>query len=720
MSPLWRQLLRIGFAAGRGAPGSRIRFAGLLLASAVLTTTMLAGLVVVATYDGRAQRDAARGPVPAGDGVRAPAAWLNINRDAVGTVPHSVIHVEPLAESIDPPPGLPRWPERGEVFLSPALLEAGSSERILHRYGTFAGLIGDAGLSSPGERLAYVRPDVDGGYEGWRGIKRFGGVDTMLIGDSRDVAPIGQFLTMLAATLGVAAAVLLVVAVRSGSAARDRRTELLAALGASWRHRALLNVGEGVVPALAGAVIGLTPYLVTLITDVRLPGPGFVIDSDDTRAWLWAVPPTVAGSVVFVLLAIVTLHRVDAAGRSGRPRTFAGRVPRWRLVAGVAGLVGVVITPYLPRMFGFLAYLGGTAVLWAALPSASAIVIQRFGGAMAARAAKAGYVAMLIAGRWTAARPGIVVRLTGVIVIGIGIVVQAQVWTSRLGDSSERALEFQRSLQDSVLVVSSPYLDRESIESFAGDLPVGSALLGVVAPEDETQPRRLWGSCAALDGLVADCAGNRVSLRDGDIRAQTLFGQFRRSGDDVHVRLTNERSAWPRVQELVVVSAVGTGGLAAHVNEEAHRAFAMAELNRPGDSWAQGSNRLTTISAWVVFLVTIVLSVLLTAMGFSSAAEFLTFTAALAPLTVLTERRRFVFGVAAWNLVVPCLIAVSAGVAIAAWQGNFFVAMSRSGELSWSLLVNVAVTAAVFSIAIGVAGGANAVRGAARWRPVAD
>jgi hypothetical protein len=218
---------------------------------------------------------------------------------------------------------------------------------------------------------------------------------------------------------------------------------------------------------------------------------------------------------------------------------------------------------------------------------------------------------------------------------------------------------------------------------------------------------------------MADCGGSSVSLRNGDVRAQALTGLFQRSEDDVRVRLTGERTRWPQVQQLVVVSPAGTSGLSTRVNEEAHRAFALAEVERPGDSWVRGANRLAVISSWVVFLVAIVLGVLLLAMGLSSAAEFMRFTAALAPLTVLTERRRFMFGVAVWNLMLPCLCVVAAGAAIAAWQGTFFVAMSRSGEVSWSLLAGV-VVAAVLSLAIGVGGGVNAVRVAARWRPVAD
>lgn len=57
-----------------------------------------------------------------------------------------------------PPPGLNRGQSREKMYLSPALRHAGREEGIESRYGTFAGEISSAGLSSSSELFAYVNP----------------------------------------------------------------------------------------------------------------------------------------------------------------------------------------------------------------------------------------------------------------------------------------------------------------------------------------------------------------------------------------------------------------------------------------------------------------------------------------------------------------------------------------------------------------------------------
>lgn len=115
--------------------------------------------------------------------------------------------------------------------MSPELARAGAAEGIGSRYGRVVGHIGMAGLASPGERFAYVRADVKATREdGWFGVKGFG-ARSLPLGESRDAAPLGQFLTMVLLTFGFAAMILVVIAARLGSAARDRRLALLAVLG---------------------------------------------------------------------------------------------------------------------------------------------------------------------------------------------------------------------------------------------------------------------------------------------------------------------------------------------------------------------------------------------------------------------------------------------------------------------------------------------------------
>ncbi|MFC0865042.1 hypothetical protein ACFHYQ_22370 [Sphaerimonospora cavernae] len=688
--------------------------------AAIMTASLLFCLMVVAVYSGWDQREAARGAEPVKNKKDPAIVLYSEGGDAVGTVPHSVIYVEPLSPSAPPPPGLPRWPRPGEAFLSPELIRAGQAEKITGRYGTFGGTIGSEGLASPGERLAYVRPIVDHHRE-WLRIARIGSSKAMPIGDSLNRVPIGQFLSTLAITLGGAALVLLVVAARVGSATRDRRTQLLAALGGTGWHRTLVTVGEALPAVILGTVLGALPYLAMMTVTTRLPISGFVVSPSDLRTWSWAVPLMMSAACLIALLVVASLHRIRLDGRTTRPRTFAVEVPRWRLVAGLAGLFLVIVTPYLPKVAGFLSYIGGTALLWGMLPSAAGVAVRWMGERVARFGLRGGRGVALVAGRWAHARPGVVVRLVAVIVIGLGVITQAQVWTSRLGDAGQNAEFLQQRLGDSVLLVTAPSLTPEKIRSFRDKLPSESELFAFYRPEDPTKPTVVRTDCAAIREIGLSCDEPPMQLSNGDLRARVLDGSIGLGSSATTLRQGDIYRGTASTDGLAIISPLRTEAAPLwQVKIAAHQAFGRAHVERPFDAWLLGADRLVSMADWIRLLTVLILAILLITVVFSSAAEFLVFTASVAPLAVLTEQRRFLMRIALWNLTLPALLAVVIGVAVAAWQGNFFIAISGSGTFSWDITAAGTAAAVVLAVGLGLAGGIGAVRAADRWRPAAD
>ncbi|MFD0888762.1 hypothetical protein ACFQ08_29850, partial [Streptosporangium algeriense] len=97
---------------GRPVTGRGPRRWALLVASCVLAVVASSLVLTVATYEGRAARDRARGPVITGT-PRDAVAWWASRFDSVGSLQHSVVFVEPLDTSAPPPPGLARWPAPG-------------------------------------------------------------------------------------------------------------------------------------------------------------------------------------------------------------------------------------------------------------------------------------------------------------------------------------------------------------------------------------------------------------------------------------------------------------------------------------------------------------------------------------------------------------------------------------------------------------------------------
>ena len=106
------------------------------------------------------------------------------------------------------------------------------------------------------------------------------------MGEALNGRTLSDVLRPLGALTGVPALALLVLAARVGSRTRDRRGGLLQALGGTWRHRALVNLGEAVLPLAAGTALAALVLLPALVTDVRLPPTGYLLDSGDLRtAW---------------------------------------------------------------------------------------------------------------------------------------------------------------------------------------------------------------------------------------------------------------------------------------------------------------------------------------------------------------------------------------------------------------------------------------------------
>lgn len=726
---LWRQLLRMGWSAGGRTSGNGLRFMSLILAAAMVTVTVTVLLVIVAAYDGRDARNMSRGPRTT-DGTDA-VALLLMQGDMVGETQHELALVEPLRLSAPPPPGLPRWPEPGEAFLSPELLRAGVGEQIKNRYGRFAGLISPEGLGSAGERFAYVRPAHPDARptRGWVKISGFGADAPAPLGEALNVAPLAQFLTVILVVVGGPAGVLVVVAARCGSAGRDRRNALLVALGASWWHRALLTVGEAMLPVSLGAAAGVLPLLAAMTTDIRLPITGYLVGSADIRSTAWMIPPMALASLVTVLVVVVGLHRVDRGGRATRPGVFARPVPRWRLAVCVGGLLLVAASPYWTGPPRFFLYMTGSLLLWGSVPSVAAVVIRRMGGRLAALGRWRGWSAALVAGRWIAARPGVVVRLSVAVVIGLGLITQVQVWTSWLGSMGMEAKATKAGIGDSVLTVESSEFTADRVRAFTAGLPGGYRVLAMYAREaqgaagelpPQARPQLLQGPCEALRPLKLECSASSVPLlaAPADPRVREL-GRWTDNGRPLHVRSDALVSGRRRPQRLVVFADSETWGQG-RVKQAAYKVFDRPVVQRLGQEWLSGAENTAGYGGWVILFAMAGLVILLLAVMISSASEFLVFGTELAPLAVQTERRGLFVLLGLWNLSFPLVLVAIAGVGVAIWQGQFFIALTESGSFSWPTLSAAAVGAAVLAILTGLLGGLSAARTAMRWRPQAD
>ncbi|MGW0803532.1 FtsX-like permease family protein [Nonomuraea sp. NPDC002799] len=286
-------------------------------AVAVSTALLLFAVAVNFAFDARAERGAWRNPVPATAGaVAIEASRYDYVRDQAITV----VDLAALGRDAPAPPGMPRFPQPGEVWLSPAL--AALAERLpagelAKRYPEPKGVLGDEALVHPDELVAVVghgpdAPEVTASRaDDWVVAKPPTKVATLAGATSEDA----EAYRMLSLVASVLMAVPLLVfggaAARLTVARRDQRLAALRLIGATPGQVVGMTVAEAVIVALAGALAGAVVFAVAapLLAGVEIQGgPWFVSD-------LFPDPLVLAGVLVAVpllvgLSAVAGLRRV--------------------------------------------------------------------------------------------------------------------------------------------------------------------------------------------------------------------------------------------------------------------------------------------------------------------------------------------------------------------------------------------------------------------------
>jgi uncharacterized membrane protein len=119
----------------------------------------------------------------------------------------------------------------------------------------------------------------------------------------------------------------------------------------------------------------------------------------------------------------------------------------------------------------------------------------------------------------------------------------------------------------------------------------------------------------------------------------------------------------------------------------------------------------------VVFLGVPGVLLIALAAALANLAEFVRLSRAVAPLSVLTGRRRLFWSSSAWSLLVPLLSAIVWGCVAAVWLAAPQEDATRGIELSGSLLWGTAVGLALLSLLAWCWGARSAINEATRWRP---
>ena len=240
------------------------------------------------------------------------------------------------------PPGLPRFPRVGEVYVSPALAALRAQDQgFATRFPRVDGLIGPAGLTGADELFSIVGVEpVTGDLPlGVTSFDQFGGeadyLSTFLRFDRGTFFGIGLFFTLLPAGYLVAACT------RLNARTRQRQLGLLSVMGVDPTVMRRALVWEATLTVGAGAVVGsvVASSLLSRVTPTFVSWRAFPGDLS---------PPPAAPVAALVLILVMT---GGAAALGARPVTQRRGEPS-----------PVARTRSFPWRWGILA-LGGAAAL---------------------------------------------------------------------------------------------------------------------------------------------------------------------------------------------------------------------------------------------------------------------------------------------------------------------------------------------------------------------
>lgn len=712
-----RLLLRVGRkVAGSGSSATVHRF-GLFAAGASLVLFTWILLVASATFHERDGRATAREGIPTQSVADTAGYWVP-SVDSLDDRQFSLVYLARAAEGAKPPPGLNRWPEPGEVFLSPELAAAAGPE-FAQRYGSYAGSVKQAGLLYPSEWLAYVGAD-EGTLESRPGsaVSHFGAtgrLSSTSLG-TLNLSYTKDFLPVVLPLVGLPTLALCLVAARAGAEERDRRISVLLALGASIRARSCVLVGNGLAPVSMGAVFGCLIASISMLVSIRLPATGYIISASDAVSVGWTLPIIALGATVLLLMAIAFLNRQSTTTAGPRPRR-SERNRRWPaagLSLSAALMVAGASITGVPSRFLIAA---GICLLGLSLPSIVGNQANRLGSVIANLGRRFNASAAIVGGRWLQARPETFSRMVSAFTVGLLLAAVVQVVITRAPDEVRSARLAQQALGGRIVVTRSTGLTMQGSLAFTHAIGEEKVLY---LREGDGEPT-LSASCAtlALVGAIGACPAEPMALSQV-FAAPTDYSQALQAsiGEDAVVSATLPTLS-DQIDLLVILNGDGEPGVD-RIREAAFRLLPVPFVTLPGDDWVIGWANLNRLARWPLDLEIPGVLLLVLAGLLAVGSTYLSQVRSLGPVSAFTTQRRFFMQVAAWNLAVPLAVTalVASGAVIAVAELLRRIYGSDHSAAGFVLILGAAVVAVglVFAFVCGWLGAAVA----RQWRPVPD
>lgn len=671
-----RVLARLGISLAVRGPWSRLRGAALAVGSALLTLG-LGGLVLAASYSGlRQERADAIRPTYASVGQQAQLLQSFDGFTSVNDRPVTVISIWPLSANAPLPPGVIHWPGAGEAVLSPALLD--DMRTTPDKFGRVAGVIQPGGLEVPRERRVYLRPTRAAfSHVAMKGVVGYGAGLSNGSGYGAGVlnaAPNWEVNGLLLATLILPALGCLGVATSLDGEARDRRTKLLTALGASRRHRAVVDACEAAPAITIGTVIGAVVLTIMCMVNISISALDAELAAEGARRSIDGL----AGATVFsAVLALLVVLAVRARPRLGRRRAVLTAEQQPERLRSTVFLLAVIATVWFTAqshqaVFRTLAYLAGAAVVTVTLPAVVGLILATMGEVVGAVGLQRGSAGALLGGRRLQRFPHRTARLALGVSFGILMLGQVQLWASQLGAQYHDALTVRTQMGNTVVAADHTTYG-SSMSTFLAALPATAKPIWVaIEPPSESDPKartitHITAPCASLHVLGLSCEPRSpLPATPAPNLAQLL--QFGPVAGDIRVDPAG-RPDLARLKKaeatLILVSPTVNGIPLDQLQRAAYRILPGGlQLSTLGQDWVTAGNNLAIRAKWTVLLGTLGVLAVAIAGACALAGDVIASGQQLTKIALLTGRRRWVYVLTMWRSTAPLLLAGLLGAAV--------------------------------------------------------
>lgn len=427
-----RRLCNLGFiglrlSRPRGYLGTFRAFAisaiALLLVFAVLV--MWSAASIVSRQQGVEDARTPREPQPIRPTVQYPLV-SSFTNDWDGQAVTRVVVAGGKKAKLVHPPGIPRAPRPGEVFISPAVRAALPTSALLRSAvgeRSVVGLIGEEGLLSPGERrLIYGVERVRVRNSAMTTTESFGSRAPLRVDLAGPLVFFGPLVLVLAAFPLLLA---LILVSRLEAPVTNARFALLGALGAGRGARYLIGAAELLPFGVGGALAGTLLFTFGWQRMSGVPGTTFVFWPSDTRIGLLPVLAVPVGCLL-VLLGIAGWATASTAVPSTRP-VHRSRNPRWwwllPLAIALAALTMAAIGPGMDKPTRMMLALAAMGIAATGAPAAMNMLVWYASLLVSRRAKSAG---SLVGGRWASDRANSAFKMAvalAALLLSIGVTV---------------------------------------------------------------------------------------------------------------------------------------------------------------------------------------------------------------------------------------------------------------------------------------------------------